>query len=505
MAQHRRELFRLTSFALIVTALVCASYVFPATANIRPWIAGEPIPLVHLVTDRMDVLEDQDGNLQRVAQTQVKQLEPQSDPLVANLPLRPPAIPTPLLIPEQGLDNFFSELAMAEDGAPGTVVRVLHWGDSTIAGDGIIGTVRSRLQDRFGDGGPGFLAIDVDPLWSMRPGILRKTEGVWESAITTFGGVESNRYGLGSTVSTARSTEEEKAQATLGGLKLDGNRQLLNRIEVYYQLQPGGGSLTAVPQGMRGRVANTDADDFGDRFLSFTSEKGTKWIWLQAEPNGPVTLYGVTLETAGPGITWENLGVMGASVGTMLRNARGHHIWQIRRRDPKLVVLQTGGNELSYPGLANGEGKQYRSTFGYVLKRLKDGAPDANCLVIGPLDQATRVRNQVISKPLLERMINIQRDVAIENHCAFWDTRHVMGGEGGFKRWLDHSPRYAWTDLMHLTTKGLDLVGDSLADAIEDAYDRWRTEHPEARYIPPQGPILPSDEDGDEPLQGARQ
>ena len=51
------------------------------------------------------------------------------------------------------------------------------WGDSTIASDGIIKDVRSRMQNRFGDGGPGVLAVQVDPRWALRRDILRKGSG----------------------------------------------------------------------------------------------------------------------------------------------------------------------------------------------------------------------------------------------------------------------------------------------------------------------------------------
>ncbi len=96
------------------------------------------------------------------------------------LPDRSPAVGTPLEVPPGALDAWFTAMARAEAGVPGAVARALHWGDSTIAADGITKTVRSRLQGRFGDAGPGFLAIHVDPRWSMRPSVLRKHQGLVE-------------------------------------------------------------------------------------------------------------------------------------------------------------------------------------------------------------------------------------------------------------------------------------------------------------------------------------
>jgi hypothetical protein len=59
-----------------------------------------------------------------------------------------------------------------------------------------------------------------------------------------------------------------------------------------------------------------------------------------------------------------------------------------------------------------------------------------------------------------------------------------MGGEGGFGRWIQHEPQLASTDLLHLTQEGFDLIGDSMADALLDAYDQWRVAHPGAGWVP---------------------
>ncbi|MCE2878017.1 MAG: hypothetical protein LW719_00990 [Comamonadaceae bacterium] len=64
------------------------------------------------------------------------------------------------VLPIDGVEHlrpFFNALARSDRTAP---VRVLHYGDSTLAGDGIAKTVRQRLKAEFGDGGPGFLWLE---------------------------------------------------------------------------------------------------------------------------------------------------------------------------------------------------------------------------------------------------------------------------------------------------------------------------------------------------------
>lgn len=499
--EHRHEIRRLGAFGVMFAALGGLTYVVPGLEEVRPWLPGEPVPLVHLARGETRVEETASGELVVVEEPQPVALTstvaaaalapvvanlPRMEPTgsLASLPIHAPANPVLLEARPGALDAWFQALAAAEDGEPGRVVRALHWGDSTIAADGFSSTVRQRLAARFGDGGPGFLAVHVDPAWSLRPGVLRTNEGEWQSHNITFGGTETSRYGLAGVVSSAATP----ASVTLGGLKLGNSRQPLARFDIFYQTQPGGGTLNAKARGAGGFSQATASEKLRDAYREIKSPNGSSTLYLETSGDGPVTVYGVALETAGPGTTWEAFGVAGSSIGSLTRQSKAHLSAQVARRDPDLLVYMTGGNEVGYPSLSTGEGEKYREAYTIALAKLHAGAPDASCLVLGPLDQAVRERGTVKSKPMLTRMIQIQREVALEQGCAFWDTRASMGGEGGFSRFLNHEPRYAWTDLMHLTAEGLDLVGQSFSDAVLLAYDTWRERHPEAGYDAPAAP-----------------
>jgi lysophospholipase L1-like esterase len=484
---HRRELARFTLFLGTSAVLAGATYVVPGAEDVRPWVAGEPLPLVHLFQgdDDTRVVEDAQGELIAVVDPEpatvgadVVATPASPEPTApAPLPERPPALATPLELPDGAWDAFFTALARAEDHEPGRIVRVYHWGDSTIAGDGITSTVRARLQERFGDGGPGFLAVQVDPRWALRPNIARRAKGDWVTSNITFGGAEHARYGLAGTVSVAPA--DAAATSTIGGLAIDGARQRLDRFEVWYQTQPGGGSFSLSAKGAAARVS-TDGG-LGDGFRAVEPPEGAKYVTVATHADGPVAIYGVVAETKGPGVTWESFGVAGASIASLLRQGRQHLAGQVAHRPPDLVVYMTGGNELKYDGLDEADGGAYRKGYIDALRRLRAGAPDAACLIVAPLDQAVRQRGKVVSKAMLGPMVEVQRAIAAEQGCAFWDARHVMGGDGGFARWLAQRPALAQSDLMHLSAPGHALVGDSLADAILVRYDAWRAAHPEVR------------------------
>jgi hypothetical protein len=491
---HKSELQRLLAFLALAVLAGGLTYVLPGASGLQPWQSGEPLPLVHLLRPGSHVSVDSYGELaiQSDPSAAVEEPESANDDIqrgsqqpgtsgMASLqgadfgleapPSRPPATATPLDLVPGSMDSFFAALAGLDAGERDELVRVMHWGDSTIAADGITGQVRRRLQARFGDGGPGFLAIEVDPRWGMRPGIVRSHEGEWSTQTITFAGAAEDRYGLAGTVSTA----EEAASVLMGGLRIDGQRQLLHRFDVHYQSRPGAGSFELRP-GVGSRTEHSTASEaVVDRYVTHTSASGTRTLRVATLGDGPVTLYGVALETKGPGITWECLGVAGSSIASLLgRQQRRHLAGQVSRRKPSLLVYQTGGNELTYPLLLEGQGEGYQKAYGRALRMLRAGSPEASCIVIGPLDQAMRKRGRVVSKPGLDRMIVVQRRAAAAEGCSFWDSRHAMGGKGGFGRWLQHKPAYAWTDLMHLSLPGLDLVGDTFTDALLHAYERWR-------------------------------
>ena len=381
---------------------------------------------------------------------------------------RAPAHGTPLEVPPGSLDAWFTSLAKAAAGVPDHIARALHWGDSTIAGDGITRTVRTRLQARFGDGGPGFLAVQVDPRWASRPGVLRNAKGAWKTRTITFGGAGNKYYGLGGTVSTAYG----RSTSTLGGSKVGDQRQALHRFDIAFQNRPDGGTLVVQVEGGEGATFQTRSEATMDAFHTLTAPGGAQKLHVAANGDGPVTIYGVALETRGPGMTWETLGVAGAGQGSMFRQGPNHLARQVAWRDPDLLVYQMGGNELGYPSLKTGGGKVWKERYVRVVRSLRAGAPDASCLLITPLDQGERIRGTVRSKPTMATMVRLQRETAREMGCAFWDAQAAMGGSGSFGVWL--TKKLAWSDLYHLTNKGLALIGNTLADAMEAAYDEWQ-------------------------------
>jgi len=73
--------------------------------------------------------------------------------------------------------------------------------------------------------------------------------------------------------------------------------------------------------------------------------------------------------------------------------------------------------------------------------------------------------------PNLDEVIEIQRQVALQNGCAFWDWRMRMGGPGSVNQWVQAG--LSQGDYVHFTGAGYRLVGDMLLEELMSQYSRF--------------------------------
>lgn len=509
---HKNELRHLFLFGCSLFIFGLFPYVSEAYTNIRPWRQGDPIPLLSLLQYNQQVIEDEQGNIALAA------LDP-DDPLLSTeeviedditepvdvvelgkpiseekvvieeaviveeipasiasvLPMpeaRLPARPSPLIIPPNAMDHYFQKLWQVEQNKD-QIARALVWGDSTIAADGIIKDVRRNMQEKFGNAGSGFLPIALNSAWTIRKEILRTNSG-WKTDNYVYGKLKSKRYGLAGMVSSSFSTS---STATLAGPKTKEGRIPSTRYQIFYRAQPEGGTFQ-VDIGDGPIDIETTSDELEERTIDLYAPKGSEKIDIQTKGDGVVTIYGVALESKDYGVTWETLGVAGASISSMRKQDKVHMHEQVAHRDPALIVYWTGGNELGYPSLKSKTGAGYKKVYRNAVKKIRDGHPQASCLLIGPLDQGENTASGIQSKPSLAKLIRFQKEVALEQGCAYWDAQDAMGGTNSFSKWMSHKPKLASSDMSHLTGRGRRIIGDTLSDVLSHSYQSWLEQHP---------------------------
>ena len=452
-------------------ALAGSTYLHPALAGLRPWSPGDPLPVVAALLPRSEarVVEEVGGGLVVAEELPVSPTVSAASVDLAvgvTLPARPPGVATPLVdVEHRGMDGFYRALHRTTTG--GGLARAAHYGDSTIAADGISSTIRARLQARFGDGGPGYLSAGMDPRWNIRSDVAAGRHGEWETVSLLLGGGEG-RYGYGGIVTTAAA----EGYLTLTGPKVGDARVPMHHFELWYQAGPEQGSWWASVDGKGAGSGSAAAAGAGDRWHVVDVPEGYSKVAFGAS-GGAVTFYGAVMETKGPGVVWDALGVVGVGTRSFTQHGRRHLTSQIEHRKLDLLVVMLGGNEVGWPILGDGDGAGYAPYYVEALRRLRAGSPSAGCLVVTPVDQGTRDGGTPRTKPNLARLVHVQRDVAAQEGCAFWDATAAMGGDGAIVRWSGMRPPLAWSDLLHLSAAGQDIVGQLLADAIEGGYDAW--------------------------------
>jgi lysophospholipase L1-like esterase len=374
---------------------------------------------------------------------------------------------TPIEDPSgRALDPFFARLARTLENDAGAVTRVLHYGDSTIASDYVSGTVRRRLQARYGDAGHGFILIANPWEWYFHNDVLHGSDGEWKASRLAGPVAPDALYGLGGVSFTSYGG----GVAWFGTAPRGDFGRSVSRFDLYYLEQPGGGDLELIVRGAPPVRLSTRGDSKVSRVRSLRVADGEAKLAVRAVGRGPVRLFGVALERDRPGVVYDALGSHAAMASFWRWQNRAHWKEQLALRDPSLIVLQYGTNESDL-------WKLDRDVYGHALEELVDEirevASGASLLIVAPLDRAERKDGKVATRPVILDLVAIQKRVALAHGAAFWNTFEAMGGEGAMARWWRARPQLAGEDLTHPTPLGAEVIGDLLSDAVVEAFEAW--------------------------------
>ncbi len=432
-------LLRMSSSRPLAGSLACALALLmgpgPATAAEAP-----PLPLAKHV-----------ANLKHIAQE-----------------LRAPGaeIDSPCAAPEDGkrceqhaLSTFFAALDRLEQPpAPTEPVRVAVFGNSLISADGVIGFLRRRLVDRFGDGGRGLVLADRMGPWGprVRTGFA---QGKWE--LSTVGMLEQPKLPHGVTGA--------QHQARTKGA----------RIRYALSEETRGELLWFSPEERKGLRVELDGKPFASFYplrpmtalrAELELPATAKTLEIVADEVGPV-VQGVVLERRTGGVVVDTLGVPSVDATLFMRTDEAIFVDQLKSRSPALLAVMLGGNEVKRLAWNRRTLPEEETDLRGLLRRARGAAPQASCLVISPIDS---VRGPSHNKPFEERKelaeyLAMQKRITREAGCAYFDLFGAMGGSGSLKRF--HAKGFVHADLVHPRGEGLNLLGELLASALLRAYD----------------------------------
>ena len=367
---------------------------------------------------------------------------------------------TPAACKRWGMDGFYRAMADAKRGKLGRALRVSWYGDSVVAGDTLPARLRSRLQHDLGDGGPGFVFAVPPHRFCLHEAITRShSESDWLSYGISTVTHPDGLYGVGG------ATSETYGSNTT--IKLVAGK--VTQVELYYLAQKGGGTVKVNADGAEVLRAETKADKKAAGHAAATVAGGAARFKIEAE-KGRSRLFGLTLENAS-GAVVDNLGIVSASVQTFSARDAVHFAAELGHRGADLIIIMLGANEAMWMGPGDQETKQYQARYEKMLDPVRQGRPDASCLVLSPTDGAEAKDGSYRSKPVIPVLVEAQRKAARAKGCSFFATYDWMGGRGSAVKW--YRSGLLGGDFVHLSPKGANKLSDSLYDALTTGFQRY--------------------------------
>jgi lysophospholipase L1-like esterase len=342
----------------------------------------------------------------------------------------------------------FVEKVRAIQGGPPRRTRIVHLGDSEIAGDRFVSTLRADVAARVGLGGPGFALVSPPWHWYRRAGFasLSSTGFVHRSFVFAKG--NAGNFGPGGVAFDAVDGEA-RADVRLEPAVVGGPCA----VALLYAPQPGGGELEVfADDAPLGRVSL----DGGGPVAAWRHSATTCPKTFSARVRRlPARLFGWSVESGERGVVWTSLGIVGANASALSRYAPGHLGAALAQLEPDLVVASYGLNLTGHGApVPRSEGEQLVR----LMAEIRATRPDTACLVMSPYPVLVEADGALAPSETTKRLARVQRAAAQAAGCVFLDRERLVGGPAVALEWLNQKPRYLSGDYVHLTPAGASFV-----------------------------------------------
>jgi lysophospholipase L1-like esterase len=376
----------------------------------------------------------------------------------------------PMLLPVQPLEGRSQDIAavgaVLKRAEAGESIRISVFGDSHTSSEWFTGRLRRKLQAEYGDKGHGFILPAALYKWYRGSDVnLCRTDGWRSDYAGKKGSWKDGLLGFaGMSASSSNPTDFGWVQTTVS----NPQGRKVSAFDVYTLNQPGGGTLLAQVDGLEAVAISTANSEQGLSLTRLRVPDGPHRLVLSPKGDGEVRIFGVSLEREATGVIVDAMGINGRQAFHSLEWKDNLMFPGIQSLGPDLVILQYGTNEANEDDL---DLQLYREQLRKVIARFKKAAPGAACLLIGPTDRAVNKGEGVYEVwDMTAPIANVQRQLASEVGCVFWDWQKATGGEGSLLSWRFHEPRLASKDLIHLSKEGYEISADNLLKALKNAH-----------------------------------
>ena len=356
---------------------------------------------------------------------------------------------------ENALDNIKSELASLHAGSR-ELVRILHYGDSQLEADRVTMYLRSRLQQSFGGGGVGYVALN--PQIPVNPTVKISMSPGWVSSVPAVKYKRAAPLRVGHLLSSVKLPlkQHKTAWIKIERRSLKAYPPLrFSRLKLMLT-NSHAPTLLEVTTPTKTLFSNTLKPNAGLQELDLSMQQSSESITLSFRGSGCPEIFGLALD-ANTGVAVDNIPLRSSSGVDFVKANELLLRESYKLVNAKLIIMQFGANVVpqvmeSYSAY---EEQLYRQ-----LALIKQLAPRVSILVAGVSDMARRSGGVLASYPNIVKIRNAQRRAAFRAGCAFWDTYEAMGGKNSIISWAYARPMLATKDFCHFSNDGATLLAE---------------------------------------------
>lgn len=339
-------------------------------------------------------------------------------------------------------------------------IRIMQIGGSHVQADIWSDRIRRRLQTFF-PGNKGFRGF-------IFPAKMAATNNPWNFVPSWTGGWDNCRnvqWNKSCDLGLAGMMVSTKDTFTQLEINFRGGDYLVyetSRVRIFHDVGPNSYSIRIADTALTYQSRVNEAEGYTEfSFAQLQDHIALQFVKTDSLQNH-FTLFGLSLENDEPGITYDAVGVNGASVPSYLKcNLFEKHLRAIQ---PDLVVLSIGINDANTTTF---DPSRYEANYDSLVARIRRANPEA--MIIFTTNNDSYYHKKYPNRNAIQVRETMLR-LAIRHRAAVWDMFTIMGGLGSIRDWQEQD--LAASDRVHLTAKGYTFLADLMFNAIMQEYDR---------------------------------
>lgn len=314
-----------------------------------------------------------------------------------------------------------------------TPLHIAFFSDSFTEGDILVADFRRMLQQRYGGKGVGYLPI-TSPAARFRTSIQQRFSGKWMAHTL----LQEGSYTASGQFDHLSGSGEVKLRM----------RSDVDRVALLYRSNAASSLTTTINDSILATY-QLNATSEGALSLWRENQQNISSIQLEVESDD-IDIHGIYLD-GGSGVSVDNMSRRGASGGELTRLSDDLCSEMNGVRNYRFIILSFGLNALSTEDNGDDYYWYYRK-MKRSLQHIKVLFPDAVVLLLSVSDRATIVEGNVETLKGVYKVRAIQKKLAREEGCLFWDTFTVIQELGGAKTLVEKG--WMAKDYTHLSGAG---------------------------------------------------